>query len=344
MKPPQQAGARPRSRWWGSPAGEAGRGSGAGGAFAVTSGGGITGCGMTGGGGARKGKAPAMPETWIGPVGPDSSHGSSAGSSGPPVLGALMKGRCGSIWPARAPRSARSARIRCVLPSSGAWLPHWRSTSDHESGRPAILDQHVDLALVEPVLERHLAAPRERAERSVGVDPERVAGEAHFRQLLAWTRDERPRMDPREGRGEAGVLRAQVLEHDGGGAGEGIDLLVGRRRVEERRIEIFRQGLGVEGAAQPALGVTAELANARRPPRRDGPESGGRDPVAPPRDRSAARLEVREGLGPVGAHPHGVVGVRPAGGALVAQWHADEGLPLAHAAVRRKGALAEDLD
>ena len=188
-----------------------------------------------------------------------------------------------------------------------------------------------------------------RTDRSIRVDPQRVARQRELVLRRAAPLDERLRREAGQARHEPRVIGVQVLEHDALVRPEQLHLLIARPRHEVARVDVLRHRL-IPRALLPRRRVTAELLGARWPARRDGAEARRLDELPRRREQHARRLQVRDGhvaervLAALGRHADGVRRVEAAGRALVAERHLHEARALAQHAVVRPRALAEHLD
>ena len=145
------------------------------------------------------------------------------------------------------------------------------------------------------------------------------------------------------------MLRVKVLEHDGLVGAERLELLIRRRRVEERGIESLRERPRGPPVRRPPGGRAVHLRGALAPGRRDGAEPDRTEPVAAAAEHRAHGLEVGQHrvaarVLDVEPHAHGVRRLGAPRGALVAKAHPAPRHALAERAVRTESAIGADLD
>jgi hypothetical protein len=154
-----------------------------------------------------------------------------------------------------------------------------------------------DAAGLVRIREGHGGAEHDRAGGAIGVDPERVGHEREGRRRLAEAGDLRAGRDPRQGREQARVLRVQVLEQEALVGADRAELLIRRRAVEERGIDVVREGAIGGHGLRPARSEPRPERGPLRPAGRDGREARGLERVAAAGDVGSPRLQIREPAG-----------------------------------------------
>jgi hypothetical protein len=159
-------------------------------------------------------------------------------------------------------------------------------------GRVHFNDHPARLALLQ---EPELTSPRERAEGSIGVNPQRVAPHRErLRGRAVASLDAGARPDAAEPRDEPRVLRVEVLEDNELIGLDRVNLLIVGGHVKERRIKALRQRLGREERRRPRARARVKLRSPGRPRGRDRPEAYRRGNAGVGRCGRVQRLQARE--------------------------------------------------
>lgn len=107
-------------------------------------------------------------------------------------------------------------------------------------------------------VEHQLTAPNQRTLLPIRIDPERVATDSYLLRSIARTHREDPRMQPRQTRDETRLLGMKVFQDDTLVVAQFVELLIGRRVVEKRRVDLVWQRLTAQVRDGERVGVNSK--------------------------------------------------------------------------------------